>query len=258
MQDARREILTQVADGTLTPAEAASRLEEVERVQPETPPAPPGSAPGTEITGVRISNSYGRIAVYGDSSVAQARVEGPHVARTENGVFVIETDQSGDGDFWFGRREGGHWWDGLRGPTITVWMNPRLEAWISADAGSVAIRNVTAPIHAEVQAGSLVVEGFTSPIDLAASAGSIRAQGSLKAGNSRIHCEMGSVRVALSADSAVRVGAMAQLGRVTLDGPNQKRGTAPRFVERVEAVFGAGTASLDIDSEMGSVTVSRL
>ena len=39
MEDARREILTQVAAGTLSPTEAATRLDEVERGQTERPVA---------------------------------------------------------------------------------------------------------------------------------------------------------------------------------------------------------------------------
>jgi hypothetical protein len=255
MQDARREILTQVAAGTLTPTEAVTRLEEVERAHPEPPAAQPVSSAGADIRGVSVRSNYGRIIVLGDASVDQAIAEGPHAARLENGLLVIETDQNFDGDFWFGHRDRGHWWDSLRGPTVTVRMNPRLEIWITNDAGSVTVRDVTSPIHAEVQAGSLVVEGFAGPIDLAASAGSIRIYGSLREGSSRVRCEMGSVRVALASDSDVRVSAVAQLGKVTLDNGTENEGRG--WGERQEVVYGSGTATLDIESQMGSVTVSR-
>src|SRR5258708_17747516 len=198
MRDTRREILTQVAAGTMTPAEAATRLDEVERAQSQAVAARVGAAAAGEIRGVRISNSYGRIVVLGDASVAQARVEGPHVARTENGLLVIETDDSGEGNFWFGGREGGHWWDNFRWPPITVWMNPQLELWISTDAGGVTVTNVLGPIHAEVQAGSLAVNGFGGPLALLATAGSIRGAGPLKHGAPPIQCDMASFRLALS------------------------------------------------------------
>ncbi|HXA43352.1 MAG TPA: hypothetical protein VNV65_10635 [Candidatus Solibacter sp.] len=257
MQDTRREILTQVAAGTMTPAEAATRLEEVERAQSQASAAPVGaSAPG-DIRGVRITSSYGRIVVLGDASVAQARIEGPHVARTENGVLVIETDDSGEGNFWFGGREGGHWWDNFRWPPITVWMNPQLELWVSTDAGGVTVTNVLGPIHAEVQAGSLAVNGFGGPLDLLASAGSIRGEGTLRQGASRIKCDMGSVRLALAPGSDVRVSAVTELGKVSIDNGTEHPSRAARWGDRVEAVYGAGSASLDIESQMGSITVTQ-
>jgi hypothetical protein len=256
MEDARREILTQVAAGTLTPTEAAARLDEAERGQTHAPVDPLTSREGA-IRGVRVRSDYGRIIVLGDPSVAEATAEGPHVARHEDGILVIESDQGFDGDFWFGQRDGGHWWNRLGGPAVTVRMNPHLETWVNADAGTVTVRDILAPIHAEVQAGSLVIQGFAGPLELAASAGSIRADGSLKEGSSRIHCEMGSVRVALAPDSDVRVSVLANMGKVNLDAGTETRGGARRWGERQEAVFGSGTASLDIESQMGSVTVSR-
>jgi hypothetical protein len=257
MQDARREILTRVAAGTLTPAEAAARLEEVERGQTQAPPSQPAPNAPADIRGVRVRSDYGRIIVLGDASVDQAIAEGPHVARHEDGILVIETDQVSDGDFWFGQREGGHWWNSFLGPTVTVRMNPRLETWINADAGSVTVRNILAPIHAEVQAGSLVIQGFAGPLDLAASAGSIRGEGSLREGSSRIRCEMGSIRLGLTPDSDVRVSAAASMGKITLDSGTRERGRGRGWGDRQEAVYGSGTATLDIESEMGSVTVSR-
>jgi hypothetical protein len=209
------------------------------------------------VLGVRVRSDYGRLIVLGDASVAEATAEGPHLARHEGGILVIESDQSYDGDFWFGRRDGGHWWDSLRGPTVTVRMNPHLELWFSADAGSVTVRDIRAPIHGEVQAGSLLIQGFAEPIELATSAGAIRAEGSLKAGSSRIRCEMGSVRLALTADSDVRVTAVANMGKVSLDDGTDVRGGGRSWGQRQEAVFGSGAASLDIESQMGSITVSR-
>src|SRR5438552_11310252 len=131
-------------------------------------------------------------------------------------------------------------------------MNPHLETWVSADAATVTVRAILAPIHAEVQAGSLVIQAFAGPLDLAASAGSIRAEGRLKEGSSRIRCEIGSVRIALAPDSDVRVSVLANMGTVNLDAGTDTIGGARRWGERQEAVFGTGAASLDIESQMGS------
>src|SRR3981081_4068317 len=101
MKDARREILTQVAAGTLTPTEAATRLDEVEREHTQAPGRRQTPIAGADIRGVRVSSNFGRIIVLGDATVDQATVEGPHVARHEDGILVIETEQVFDGDFWF-------------------------------------------------------------------------------------------------------------------------------------------------------------
>jgi hypothetical protein len=122
-------------------------------------------------------------------------------------------------------------------------MNPHLEAWISADAGTVTVRDILAPIHAEVQAGSLVIQGFSGPLDLAASAGSIRAEGSLREGSSRIRCEMGSIRIALAPDSDVRVSASARMGKVNLDNGTTTRGRERPWGNRQEAVYGPAAAN---------------
>jgi hypothetical protein len=253
MDDARREILDQVAAGTLSPAEAAGRLEEVAgRPAPQALP-PEG---GGRIRGVRISSSFGRLVVRGDAGVDEAVAEGAHGARREDGLMVIEAEPDRADDFWFSPRDGRRWWEGILQPTLTVRVNPRLELWVSADAGSVNIRDVTGPVHAEVQAGTLAVEGFEGTVDLAASAGSIRAAGRLVEGTSHIRCEMGSTRVLLAPGSDVRVSVVTELGRVSLDpeGDGRDRQWGGK---RRESVYGKGTARLEIASQVGSVTVSR-
>ena len=256
METTRREILNQVASGTLTPVEAATRLDEAERATAASPPTPEATG-GSGLRGVRVSSTFGRIVVLGDAAVDQATAEGPCVARREDDIFVIEGEPLSDDDFSFNRRTGGHWWNTFREQTVTVRMNPRLELWITADAGSVSVREVLAPIHAEVQAGSLSVQGFAGPLDLAASAGSIRGEGTLREGSSRIRCEMGSVRITLAPDYDVAVSATAQMGKVKLEDSKEGGGGAWSFGQRHDAVYGAGAASLVIESQMGSVVVAR-
>jgi hypothetical protein len=47
------------------------------------------------------------------------------------------------------------------------------------------------------------------------------------------------------------------MGKVSLDNGTDARGRERSWGERQEAVFGSGAASLDIESQMGSITVSR-
>jgi hypothetical protein len=68
---------------------------------------------------------------------------------------------------------------------------------------------------------------------------------------------MGSIRLVLAPDSDVRVRATANMGKVSLDNGNETRGGGRPWGERQETVYGSGTASLELESEMGSVAVSR-
>jgi hypothetical protein len=252
MSDERRAILEDVASGRMTPAEAAARFDDVEReAHPSADAAPTG------LRGVRVRSEFGRIVVLGDATVDLATADGPHVARREGDVLVIEREQRFESDFRFGSRNVGAWWNTLREQVLTVRMNPRLEVWISTEAGSVAVRGLSAPIHAEVQAGSLDVQGFDGPVDLAASAGSIRAQGRLLAGTSTIRCEVGSIRLELASGSDVRVTASTAMGKVSLEQGLEVRGKDRALGQQKQAVYGAGTASLAIHSQMGTVTVRR-
>src|SRR5205807_10195804 len=109
---------------------------------------------------------------------------------------------------------------------------------VEAQAGSVRIRGVRAPIRAEVQAGRSEIDGFESPIDLTVQAGSVRARGRLDSGTSRIHCEAGNVRLHLEKGSSVRVAARTSWGRIRFD---DDESSGPWVV-------GAGSGTLDVDA----------
>src|SRR4030081_2123986 len=89
MNDAKREILAKVVAGTLTAQEAALELEELAGPAPSSEPLVTPSDGGT--TRVRVVASMGSVTVIGDESVREAVAEGPHVARREGDIFVIES-----------------------------------------------------------------------------------------------------------------------------------------------------------------------
>src|SRR2546423_7207743 len=113
MQDERRAVLERVASGELSPAEAASLLEERETTpdepaaapeadprdwardwerQPDwaqSSPPPPPSGEGVAAR-IRVLRSLGTADIIGDPSVREAVAEGPHVARREGDTPVIE------------------------------------------------------------------------------------------------------------------------------------------------------------------------
>jgi hypothetical protein len=234
----RREILSRVAAGTISPEEAAAQLD---GLGDET-------LTGT-IKRIRIGRQFGSVDIVGDAAVREAVAEGTHRARIDGDVMVIEAepDEGPGGGFAFGlalaRR--------LGTDRLHVRMNPQLGLELEVQAGSCRVRGVTGPIKAEVQAGSATIDGFQSPLTLSVQAGSVRANGCLRDGSSTITCEAGSVQLHLEHGSSVRISADSALGKVTLPGVDAAKGRASR-----EAVVGDGRASLRIDTSMGSVHVS--
>lgn len=280
MEDERRAVLERVARGELSPAEAASLLEDIEAgTEPERDPrdwAADWSEPATNsepqtmpppvagggATRIRVVCSIGTADVVGDPTVREAVAEGPHVARREGDVLVIEGQptefEMGPG-FMFNWAEGRHerhvrmrrqmrhgrgfnWGDVVH---LRVRVNPDLPLDTEAQAGRVRVRGVHGPIRANVQAGGLDISDFRSPFDVNVQAGSVSARGRLDGGASRVNCEAGSVRINLERGSSVRVSAHTTLGKVTFDGD-----------ARSPWIVGAGDGTLDISGTMGSVRVS--
>lgn len=269
---AMRDILSQVAQGSLSPEEAATRLEELEREEPAPGPRP---EPETGTTReIRIVRQRGQVEVVGDPSVKEVAVEGPHIARREGGTLVIEGEDDWDGHvthrefppnlgrswggwdeipgFIFTRRFSSSWMRGWDSRPLVVRMNPHLPLEITLQAGSARIRGVLAPIRAEVQAGSTSIDGFTGPLSLSVQAGSVRASGRLDQGSSRIFCEAGSVQLHLLRESSVRITARSSIGKISLPtGDGWVVGGSDR-----EATIGAGAATLDIETTAGAVRVT--
>ena len=233
----RREILSRVAAGTISPEEAAAQLEGL--AQEPSPDA---------IQRVRIERQFGSVDIVGDPAVRDAVAEGPHRARIHGDAMVIESEpDDGAGGFAFGLPFGRRF--GM--DRLLVRMNPQLALDLELQAGNCRVRGVTGPIKAEVQAGSATIDGFVSPLELSVQAGSVRATGRLRSGESTISCEAGSVALHLERGSSVRITADSALGKVSLPGGDGAKGRSSR-----EAIVGEGDASLRIDTSMGSVTVT--
>jgi len=281
MQDERRAVLERVARGELSPAEAASLLEEIEAgAEPERDPrdwaadwaepattsepqAPPPTAAGGGAVRIRVVCSIGTADVVGDPTVREAIAEGPHVARREGDTLIIEGQPEGfevGPGFMFDWAEGRHerhmrmrrqmrrhrggfgWGDVIH---MRVRVNPDLALDADTQAGRLRVRGVHGPIRANVQAGGLDISDFRSPFDVNVQAGSVSARGRLDGGASRVHCEAGSVRINLERGSSVRVSAHTTLGKVVFDGDSRSPWTV-----------GNGEGTLDISGTMGSVRVS--
>jgi hypothetical protein len=239
MKDLQREILNQVAAGTISAEEGASRLEDLDRT-------PQAAAETTVVRQVKLISRLGNAEIIGDASIASAVAEGPHNARQDGDTLVIEQSPlSDEAGFEFSRPQGRVIVNGFDfGRKLTVRVNPALPLAMTVQAGNLRVRGVAGPMSAQVQAGNCTIDDFRGPLQLEVAAGNVAATGSLTSGSSTIRCEMGSVRLNLDRKSDVRVKARATMGKVTLEGDAIKDG-----------VVGSGTASLDVECTMGTIKV---
>lgn len=234
----RREILSRVASGTLSPEEAASQLDAVNAGERQAE---------SSIRTVKVVRQLGSAEITGDSSVRDAVAEGPHHARVDGDVMEFEGGTSDEpGGFMFGFARN------LASGELLVRMNPALGLDVKVLAGDCRVRGVQGPIRANVQAGSATIDGFASAVDFSVKAGELMASGRLDSGDSRIVCKGGSVTLHLERGSSVRIKARSSMGDIEL--PDRASQTSPKGT--ADFVIGGGAASLAIETTMGSVKVT--
>ena len=234
----RREILSRVAAGTISPEEAAAQLDSLNRSEAAAEPT---------VRTIRVARHLGSVDIVGDSSVREAVAEGPHRARIDGDTMVFEPDPTSDeGSFMFGF--GRNW----ATDKLLIRVNPSAALDLQIQAGNCRVRGVEGPIRADVQAGSASIDGFRSPLKLAVQAGSIRANGRLAEGESTISCDAGSVNLTLERGSSVRILTRASMGKVELLGESGVYGSHSAH----EATVGDGTGTLNVTTNMGSVRIS--
>ncbi|HUZ86473.1 MAG TPA: DUF4097 family beta strand repeat-containing protein [Candidatus Baltobacterales bacterium] len=252
MKDLQREILKQVASGTLSAEEGAARLEALE-TEPTTPSGSrptPSSPAGTGVKQVRVVNRFGNTEIIGDPSVSFAVAEGPHKARQEGDTMIIEQSPlSDEASFEFSRPQAL-----IRiprvdiGGNLTVRMNPALPLAAKTQAGNLRIAGVKGAVAAEVQAGNCDLTDFRGPMNLKVTAGNISARGSLDSGASAIRCQMGEVRVVLDKTSSVRIRARTTLGEISFENVEPSGNS--------ELTIGSGAGTLDCDCTMGTIRIA--
>jgi hypothetical protein len=252
MNDPRREILSQVASGTITAEEGALRLEALQS-GPALPPVSrlsPSADAAAGIKQVRVLARLGNTEIIGDPSVSYAVAEGPHKARQEGDTMIIEQSPLDDeASFVFSRPQGRVRIPRVNiGDKLTVRMNPELVLEAKTQAGNLQINGVKGAVAAEVQAGNCDIVEFRGPLNLKVTAGNVTARGHLDSGASAIRCQMGEVRVVLDRTSSVRIRAHTTLGEISFENvePGGNR----------EVTIGSGAGTLDCDCTMGTIRIA--
>jgi len=259
MNDPRREILTQVAAGTISAEEGAARLESLETPAPASAPTPSPVPSGAAGRHVKVVSQFGSAEIVGDPSVAFAVADGPHRARQEGDTMVIEHQPLDEDDTFAFGPGGSRPRVVLNGTTIarrklTVRMNPDLALTADVQAGNVRVDGVHGPITGEVQAGNFKLTDFRGTLNLVVQAGNVTASGRLDSGASKVRCEMGQVKLNLEKGSSVRITAHTTIGKVAIEGDRTELGGGGRSAR--EVTIGSGAATLAIECTMGNVRVS--
>jgi hypothetical protein len=252
VKDLQREILSQVAAGTLSAEEGAARLEalETEPALPSTSRPAPTSDAGGGVKQVRVVAQLGNTEIIGDPTVSHAVAEGPHKAREEGDAMIIEQSPlDAEATFEFSRPRGRITIPGVDiGGKLTVRMNPALPLAAKTQAGNLRINGVKGAIAAEVQAGNCDIVEFGGPVNLKVTAGNVTASGRLDRGASTIRCQMGEVRVVLDKTSSVRIRARTTLGEISFENVEA--------AGKGEVIIGSGAGTLDCDCTMGTIRIA--
>ncbi len=252
MKDLQREILSQVAAGTLSAGEGAARLEalETEPTVPSTARPSPTSAAVPGVKQVRVFARLGNTEIIGDPSVSYAVAEGPHKARQDGDTMIIEQSALDDeASFVFSRPQGRVRIPRVNiGDRLIVRMNPALALAAKTQAGNLQIDGVKGAVTAEVQAGNCDIVEFRGPLNLRVMAGNVTAKGSLEGGASAIRCQMGEVRVVLDKSSSVRIRARTTMGEISFENVDP--------AGKSEVTIGSGAGTLDCDCTMGTIRIA--
>lgn len=263
--DERRTILTDVAEGRLSPEKAAERLDALRGEPPREPP--PRAAQARRI---RVVSTIGMVSVVGDASVAEANTDAAHRTRYEDDTLIIESEDPDMVRMWRpsypgrGARSAPPWssaafgwgvgWGGMgRHALLAVRMNPDLPLEVDLTAGSLSVTGVRSPLRLDVSAGTMRLDGVAGPLTLTVTSGGVAVRGRIAQGDSQIRCELGKVAVQLDPGSSVRVTGRAHLGRVVLPGKEPAFGAG--LIEDT-AVVGGGDATLGIETSAGGITVT--
>jgi hypothetical protein len=257
MNERQRTILQDVAEGRLSPEDAAQLLdEEAEDAEGDEHRGDDtterrSSADTTGIQRVRLVQAFRAARVIGDPDVAEAVVEGPHVVERQGDVLVVHTDEApGAHGFTFsrgdrpwypsrperperpGRGQRGDdpsWWPGSWGsPPSWAGRWGLFDAFRRFGEEATVRMRPDLTLDAGVTAGSLKVAGLTGPLRIAISGGSAsldRFHGPLD-----LSVEAGSLRGSgLLAAGSSRI--RCQAGSVKL---NLERGSSVRIRARTE------------------------
>lgn len=245
----RERIQALLDEGKISQQEAELLFEALEDDEAPLPPPPQASAPPPPVgnlTWLEADVSAASLTVKVEEGLAEPQVESLGAGESEIG-------RQGDG--WRLKvqgRSGVLGWLGSEHFKVTL----RLPSGygIKLDASAAAVRLPTLPyLKGRASATSLRFDELDG-INLDAQATSLKGNLRLSQGEHHLYLSACSAKLALLTGSSVRIQGSSTAGSVTIDGATFKRERDfPGVSERFEGTLGAGTASLTVESQAGSL-----
>jgi hypothetical protein len=192
-----------------------------------------------------------RVRIVGDTSVATASAEGPHVLRRNGSVLEVSSDgEFGPSFDGFSILRPPRNFDDIRalglGKELVLRVNPSIALDIEVTAGHLTCTDVPYLGKVRVTAGGAELRGLAEASDVLVQAGSATLAGTVTTGRSRVRVESGQLTIELDDASNVTVRGEAQLGKVTFAGEGAGLD---------EVVMGNGSARMDVGVVMGWANV---
>ncbi len=193
-----------------------------------------------------------RVRIVGDSSVATASAEGPHVLRRTGSVLEVTSDgELGPSFDGFSILKPPRSLDDLKsvslGKELYLRVNPAIAVDVEVTAGNLVCHGVPYLGKLRLTAGAADIDGARELDDVLIQAGSATVRGDITTGRSRVRCESGQVTIELTPSSNVAVHGEVQLGRLSW---------VPNPGGQVdEVIVGNGSAKLDVSVIMGWATI---
>jgi hypothetical protein len=235
-----KQILEDLAAGTISPEEAGRRIDESK------------AEAAASIERVLVRGSGRQIHIVADEQVAAAAVEGPHLLSQEADTLVIEGDHDLGVRFdGFSLHQLQRTFEDIRDfgnrRALYIRMNPRLALDLDITGANVNCSGIPRLDKIRLTAANGKFTGFTHADDVLIVAGAGELRGTVREGRSRVRVESGQVTLELGPDSDVSVKSDVQLGKITVDYRENPTGD--------NLTIGTGTARLDLSVIMGNANV---
>jgi hypothetical protein len=258
MGDDLHDLLTRVASGEVSPADAADRLRDLP--SDDDAPAAPAPPAAARVARVAIRSEGVRLTVVADPTVAEAVALGRHRLRREDGVLHVDTGAAAvDGYAVDGSSTLPRWLAWLPqggGERVTVRVNPALPVSIDALGSMVEVRGLQGGLTASASGATLIALDVAGPLDIRAVTAKVFVRARLDGGDSTIATELSRVDLRLLPGSDVRVAVDAELGAASIlgaDVPSSR--SADGLRASASHVVGAGTGSVTVTARLGKAEV---
>lgn len=282
-EDFRSQVQRLVAEGKLTPEEAAGLLEGTDERPTESPTVAQYVQAVHDANDNSPANLLLKVTGYGLSVVEDASLSAPQLSANRDGELALSATEDG----WIVERVRRHenGWNGLRAiltvpftpqhvkaeihggnlnlPDISgemradvnggnIRMGNAASLWAEVNGGNLNAEDIGGPTHLNVNGGNITLVGARS-LNASVNGGNLKWAGLLQSGDHRVEVNAGNATLQLFPGSSLRLAADVTVGSFKADFPTNKQGG---FVNtRHTGQLGSGEAFLSCKVAAGQVKV---